>query len=282
MDTLKIKAFLLAEKYNSLSKAAEDFSYTPSAFSHIMDSLEAELGVQLLKRTHQGVVLTDNGRQMKESFEKFLEAEKAVYDTAAAIRETRENTLRIGTYPSIAIHILPEILNGFKQRSPGVKTSILIKDRFIDCHKDDSADVIFSDLGPTPYTEWHPLMEDPYVVIASEKLFPGRKLIHRDEIYAHSFIHTHEGKLKEYFNYDKFQDIVHHTSAEDTSVISLVRENIGMSVLPELSLRKHPKGIRMLRLEPKITRTLGVSCIKGRLTRAAEDFVQYVDEIYGQ
>jgi len=278
MDTLKIKAFLLAEKYKSLSKAADEFSYTPSAMSHIMDALETELGIKLLKRTHQGVELTEGGQQMKEKFEKLLEAEKEVYDTATAICETRENILRIGTYPSIAIHLLPEMLNRFKQRYPCVKTSILINDYFTDWLKNDLADVIFSDIGPMPGTNWYPLMEDNYVAVVSEKLFPGRKVIYRDELYEHSFIHTNEGKLKDYFDYDKFSDIVYLTSAEDASVISLVRQNIGVAVLPELSMRKHPKDIHMLRLEPKTTRTLGVSCNNDRLTKATERFVQYVNE----
>lgn len=280
MDTLKIKAFLLAEKYKSLSKAAEEFSYTPSAFSHIMDSLEAELGVKLLKRTHQGVELTKNGQKMKEKFEKLLEAEKAVYDTAAVIRKERENTLRIGTYPSVAIHLLPELLNGFKQRYPLVKTSILIDDQLSDWLKNDIADVVFSDIGQAQGTSWYPLMEDPYVAVVSEKLFSNRKVVRREELYEYIFIQTNEGKLKEYFDYDRFPDVVSLTSSEDASVISLVRENIGVAVLPELSMRKHPKDIRMVRLAPKTARMLGLSCTANQHSQAADLFIQYVNEVY--
>ena len=47
METMKIKAILAAAKYQTLSRAAEDFSYTPSALSHMADAFEEELGVKL-------------------------------------------------------------------------------------------------------------------------------------------------------------------------------------------------------------------------------------------
>ena len=43
MDTLKIKAILAAARHRSLSKAAEEFSYTPSAFSHMLAGFEEEI-----------------------------------------------------------------------------------------------------------------------------------------------------------------------------------------------------------------------------------------------
>ena len=69
MDTTRIKAILLAAKYKNLSRAAEEFSYTPSALSHMADALEAELGVKLLLRTRAGVSLTEAGEQLKEKME---------------------------------------------------------------------------------------------------------------------------------------------------------------------------------------------------------------------
>ena len=50
MDTVRIKAFLLAVKYGSFSKAAEELSYTPSALSHIADAMEEETGAKNLLR----------------------------------------------------------------------------------------------------------------------------------------------------------------------------------------------------------------------------------------
>ena len=62
MDIAKIKVVLLALEKKSFSKAAEELSYTPSALSHIADSLESELGVKILNRTFTGIELTENGK----------------------------------------------------------------------------------------------------------------------------------------------------------------------------------------------------------------------------
>ena len=61
MDTFKIKAVLAAVRLGSLSKAAAEFSYTPSAFSHMLAGFEAQLGVPILERCSTGVRLTEQG-----------------------------------------------------------------------------------------------------------------------------------------------------------------------------------------------------------------------------
>ena len=58
MDTVKIRAVLAAAKYGSLSKAAQEFSYTPSAFSHMLVTFEKELGVRIFERSSKGVTLS--------------------------------------------------------------------------------------------------------------------------------------------------------------------------------------------------------------------------------
>ncbi len=57
MDIQKIKVILSAIEHKSLSRAAEEISYTPSAMSHIADAIERELGVKILQRTPLGMVV---------------------------------------------------------------------------------------------------------------------------------------------------------------------------------------------------------------------------------
>ena len=42
MDTFKIKAIVTAVQHQSLSRAAEEFSYTPAAFSHMIAAFEKD------------------------------------------------------------------------------------------------------------------------------------------------------------------------------------------------------------------------------------------------
>ena len=52
MDISKIEILLRAIELGSLSKASNEFLYTPSAVSHILDSIENEVGVKALYETN--------------------------------------------------------------------------------------------------------------------------------------------------------------------------------------------------------------------------------------
>lgn len=62
MSISKYQVFLKTVSCGSFSKAAEALSFTQSGISHAINSLENELGVELLSRNRGGVVLTADGR----------------------------------------------------------------------------------------------------------------------------------------------------------------------------------------------------------------------------
>ena len=55
MNIRKYEAFVRAVELGSLSKAAEELGYTQSGISHMMQSLEEEVGFPLLVRTSAGI-----------------------------------------------------------------------------------------------------------------------------------------------------------------------------------------------------------------------------------
>lgn len=281
MDTNKINAFLLIEKHKSFSKVAKELSYTPSALSHMADALEKELGVVLFKRTHSGVELTEAGKQLHDKFAAVVEAEKALKKAADEVAREQEAVLRIGTYSSIARHILPEILHDFKAEYPGVKTSILVEDNSHDRLKNDTLDIIFTDeYHLVDTTQWCPIMEDRYVVAVPEKVFPDKTEICREELYAYPFIRVDEAVLDEYFTYSDFQEIIRIQSIENETAVSMVKENIGIAVMPSLTMKTCPAGVRVLELIPKLSRTIGVQYKQGTASLATERFVKHLQAKY--
>lgn len=280
MDTIKLKAFLAAEKCKSFSAAASEFSYTPSALSHMMDSLEAELGVKLFHRTHTGVEATEAGLQLKKYFCALIDAEQQLYEAAGVLSASSVVTLRIGTYHSIASQLLPELLNGFKQQYPHIKASIRIGDTLRTWLEEDLADIILSDVCPDGAVKWYPLLEEEYVAVVPSDCFPGRRSIRREELYAFPFIQTNESKLHSYFDSTQFAEIIQLESIEDTTTVSLVKERIGVAVLPHLVMKKRIRGVRILTLEPTITRSLGIAVKAGKLSGATAWFVHYLQEAF--
>lgn len=281
MDTIKIKAFLLVEKHKSFSRVAEEFSYTPSALSHMAHTLEEELGINLFNRTHTGVELTEAGKQLYDKFFAVIEAENALLKAAAELAQGQEEILRIGTFSSIARHILPEVLHNFKKEYPMVKTSVLVEDSMRDWLKNDDLDIIFTDeYYPEKTAEWYPIMEDQYVVAVPERLFLGKTVIHREELYAYPFIQLDEAVLDEYFTYSNFKEIIRVQSIENETAVSMVKENIGVTVLPSLTMKNCPEGVKVLELVPKLTRTIGIQYKRNKVSLATERFIRHLKKKY--
>lgn len=282
MDTTKIRAFLLAEKYKSFSKVAKEFSYTPSALSHMADSLEKELGVKLFHRTHNGVALTDAGKQLHDKFAAVIAAEDTLLAAAADVAKGQEGILRIGTYSSVARHILPEILRSFKTEYPTVSTSVMVEDDMGELLANDALDVIFTDeyhLDST--TQWYPLMEDRFAVAVPEEWFPGRGSVTREELYAFCFIRIDEEMLDDYLDYEKFREIIQVRSIENETAVSMVKEKIGATVLPGLTLKACPQDVRVLQLEPKISRQIGVQYKNSKNVQVTERFIRHLRKKFG-
>ena len=283
MDTAKIRAIFKAIECKSMSKAAQALSYTPSAMSHMADALEGELGVRILKRTPFGVEWSEEGRKLEPMLRKLLDDEAELKASAEALSMQGEHVLRIGTYSSISVHLLPELLKGFKAECPGVQVSITIGDSLKDWLSTDKVDVIFDDMGKRRYNEWIPIMKDPYYAVLPNSVLPAQKVVRRDQLCSYPFIEVQDSHTQKYFEGYKFAETIKFASVDDTSVLSMVKEGIGISVLPALVLKKHSKGIHTARLEPELYRSLGISYkTNAAHSYGVEKFIQYLKKTYKQ
>ena len=61
MDAKKLEILMTAADLGSFTKASEVVGYTQSGLTHMMDSLEREIGFPLLQRNHSGIQLTEQG-----------------------------------------------------------------------------------------------------------------------------------------------------------------------------------------------------------------------------
>jgi len=257
MDTLKIKIVLMAAKYKSLSRAAEELSYTPSAFSRTLSAFEKQLGLQLFKRSTLGVELTSNGEQMVPYFESILAAENELFDAAEKARNNERQELKIGTYSSILRNYLTQILKDFHEKNNNINLSVSVSDDLNGWLNEGRTDIVFADEKVLSNNGFIPILEDTYYVIAPPDWFSGRECVGREELYEYTYIDTDDSYLNEYFDKERFSERIYLKSEDDLSVINTVREGMGFTVLPELVLQKNMRGITVLRLEPGITRRLG-------------------------
>lgn len=74
MESKKLEALLMAVDLGSFTKAAEVLGYTQSGLTHMMNSLEKEVGFTLLERGRSGVRLTEEGERIAPAVREFLQA----------------------------------------------------------------------------------------------------------------------------------------------------------------------------------------------------------------
>lgn len=127
IPTLKQLEFLAAiVEHGTLAEAARKMHITAGSLSVAVDSLEKELGVQLLvRRRAKGAVLTSAGRELYEEIRKVLNAARHLEASAAAIRGQLVGELNIGCFDTLAPWLIPPILEHFDRHHPGVTVTVV-------------------------------------------------------------------------------------------------------------------------------------------------------------
>ena len=74
MDSKKLEILMTAIDLGSFSKASEVVGYTQSGLTHMVDSLERDIGLTLVRRDHNGITLTKEGETLIPSIREFLRA----------------------------------------------------------------------------------------------------------------------------------------------------------------------------------------------------------------
>lgn len=96
----KLYTFEVAARHQSFALAADELSLSPSAVSHRINQLEAELGIQLFVRSHRKVELTHEGKRVFWALKSSLDTlNQEILDIK---NQELSGTLTVYSRPSIA------------------------------------------------------------------------------------------------------------------------------------------------------------------------------------
>lgn len=122
----QLELFAALPNFATLSAAAAHLHISESALSQAVSSLEAAVGEQLcVRRKARGLTLTPTGQQFAK------QARQIVADTQELILGARrgqelQGPVKLGCYSSFATNVVPELLEGFPKRHPGVHIEIML------------------------------------------------------------------------------------------------------------------------------------------------------------
>jgi DNA-binding transcriptional LysR family regulator len=108
----------------SFSGAADALSYTQSAVSQAIATLEAETGATLLVRDRRGVRPTDAGTTLVAHADAILVRLQTAEDDLAAILGVRAGRLRMASFPTAGATLMPLAIATFRAAHPGIEMSL--------------------------------------------------------------------------------------------------------------------------------------------------------------
>ncbi|HTJ66431.1 MAG TPA: LysR substrate-binding domain-containing protein [Actinospica sp.] len=124
LDVHRLRLLRELDRRGTLKAVAEALAYSPSAISQQLGQLEAETGVTLLEPAGRGVRLTAQARILVAHTEVILERlELAEADLRASLTEVG-GTLRVASFQSVLLALVPEALTLLADQHPGLRVEI--------------------------------------------------------------------------------------------------------------------------------------------------------------
>ena len=266
MESKKLEALLMAVDLGSFTKAAEVLGYTQSGLTHMMNSLEKEVGFTLLERGRSGVRLTEEGERIAPAVREFLQANARLDSVFEQVASSRTEIIRVSAYASIAMHWLPGIIQRFREECPDVDVDIRMADHVdvpYELLAQGKMDAILVSPQDEGQYEWVHLADDPmFAVLPRDFDTQGMTAFPLAAFEARDFIMPSQGFDKDImriFNRIGVKPHILPTWVDDPTVISMVSHGLGVSMMTELTVRGRTDGVKLLPVEPASSRELGLA-----------------------
>ena len=121
MELRHFRYFLAVAEALNFTKAAALLRVAQPALSRRVQDLEDEIGVDLLKRSPRGVVLTAEGKLFLDKTRHILKLADESVEQVRALARGEEGELHMGYAPAPTVEILPPALAAFQKAFPRVR-----------------------------------------------------------------------------------------------------------------------------------------------------------------
>lgn len=285
MDTnlQKYMSFVKTAEYGSFTKAAELLNYSQSSISRMINDLETEWKATLLERSVGGVKLTSDGMKLLPYAKSVIDEFEKLQMQVNELNGLQSGLIRIGTFSSVATHWLPNIIKEFQKDYPNIDYEMLLGDytEIEEWILEGRVDCGFLRLPTRPELETLFLEQDKLMAIIPEnhrlsdcKKFPVAALCNDP------FMLLEKGakaEVSEIFERCGLTPKVHFTTWDDYAIMSMVESGLGISILPQLILKRVPYKIIAKELDVPAYRNIGLALRnKKTASLAVKRFIEYL------
>src|SRR6266568_8058039 len=284
MNFSQLQSFVALVDTGSFTEAAYEIDLTQSAVSHALAALESELGVTLLERNRKGVVaLTSVGQKIIPHVRALLAEAETIEQEARAAQGLAVGKVRLGSMLSIIPpNVLASVLTSFRASYPDMEV-VLFEGAMYEVGEWIEKSII--DVGfvitPAPGIETTPIMTDELcVLVAPGHSLRARKAVAPEELREEGFIMEKtqcalQLMEKAGFELSRIRPQIRYRATDSATIFAMVREGLGITLVPRMMLPKKLEGVVALPLDPPQHLQIGLAVRSpGTASRGATMFVQ--------
>ncbi len=267
MEIHQLRALETIVTEGSFLAAAKRLHLSQSSLSHAIAALEGELGARLLDRGRHGASPTDAGLRVLPYARQVLASLDAIRSETSNETGLLSGRVRVGSIPSAAVAFLPKVIARFIGAHPDVEIVLLEEPsqsmRLLgEWLRTQTIDVALVEL-PAVGMRTSALMRDELcaIVPSSSPLSKRRQLSVRD-LAQEPFVmsrYTSEPLLHAAYARQRLSPRVRFEVQDLGTLVSMVREGLGVSIVPRVAFPAVLPGVTLIPVTPRIHRELGLA-----------------------
>lgn len=261
----KYEILLLAVELGSIGKAAEALNYTQSGLTYMLNTLEADLGISILNRTHKGVSFSENGHRLEPYIRAMVDSERELRKKITELVADDTEIVRIGAISSIAKYCAPALIREFKKEYPraniffrtgnGQEIPKLVRENLLDIALVDTINSEGFDCIPL-------MKEQLYAAIPAEwtQIPVTNGSVSLDDLadYPILYMASNPKNAGNLVMQNKQLDEKIMVSSDGNTIMLMIAQGLGFALLPQRYSIDCPDTVKMYPTSPPIRRTIGV------------------------
>ncbi|MDR0270516.1 LysR family transcriptional regulator [Paenibacillus sp.] len=290
MEIRQLQYFMAVCEEMHFTKAAEKIGVSQPTLSQQIRALEDELHMPLFDRIGKKIALTEAGQMLLNNATVIMNTLQNTKDSIADLRHMHGGKIRVGIMPSDLDYRITQLVVDYHREFPKVKLMIIASIDILRQVLESEVDIgVGLNVPPTDRVVSIPLCNEEYVLTVSDK----HPLAHRTSvdinelkdlpmiIYPEGFMGRNlvEGVVQKYGF--RLHSILETSSA--TSIINLVRANLGATVQPYPLIRQmNDPELKTIRINGDApSRSLSIIYRSDRyLSQAAKALIERIKEFF--
>ena len=287
MKLSQLRILAAVVDYDTFSEAALQLDVSQSAISHSISALEDALGVVLFSRGRHGARLTAVGEKIVAHARAILREADAIAHEAEIAKGLTGGQVRVASFRSIAVHLLPGAIATFKQHYPDIAVHLSEHDNYRQVEKalrEGRADIGFTILPTADDLEAWEVLENEYIALFPSNFESEGASLTWAELAAYPLIMPPADRvmMQDVYEHVRAQGVKLNITSEvetDTTIVNLVAQGLGATILPRLAAEPIPTQIRIFSLPNPLLRVIGVAVLANALhTPATYAFLELLKQ----